>query len=358
MTLNIIHTPECSSNLIHAIMQILKSQKGPLDFVFHDIDFDIETFPFLSKYREDFVFPEHNEVEQMHKLKPNLNLPLSWRELFSLCNKSREIKNIADEDFIVLITKRRNALNWFSAFDNNNIFVHAGDWDLYIEHSEESAVAYQVLSNVLQNKMKLDLTKSPISNVHYNPRGCFADFCENKRDVILKLRTADICNDCVQLLYKNGVSDELLNQVVDTFETIRKNLLFKQGFKKANSLKSVLVDKDIHIGDVKLKLTPLMKTIYILFLRHQEGIVIKDLVDYRNEIIEIYTTFKGDPDLRKIDSLVNPVENKFHENKAKLHRVIKSAVPSSISALYLIEGERGGIFKINVPSFMVKYGPK
>lgn len=46
---------------------------------------------------------------------------------------------------------------------------------------------------------------------------------------------------------------------------------------------------DILIGGIELPLQPLLKTIFIFFLRHPEGICLKDRANYADEISAIYT---------------------------------------------------------------------
>ena len=45
---------------------------------------------------------------------------------------------------------------------------------------------------------------------------------------------------------------------------------------------------DIRIGGIELPLQPLLKTIFIFFLRHPEGICLKDRANYADEISSIY----------------------------------------------------------------------
>lgn len=57
---------------------------------------------------------------------------------------------------------------------------------------------------------------------HKQPRGCFNDFCQRKDELSLKLRTADICGDCMQVYKDVGLPDELLAQTVRLNESVRK----------------------------------------------------------------------------------------------------------------------------------------
>src|SRR5262249_59145376 len=57
---------------------------------------------------------------------------------------------------------------------------------------------------------------------HQKSRGCFFDFCAYKEDLSIKLRTADICGDCMQIFRSVGIPDALLKQTVAIMEASRK----------------------------------------------------------------------------------------------------------------------------------------
>lgn len=43
-----------------------------------------------------------------------------------------------------------------------------------------------------------------------------------------------------------------------------------------------------YYNDLHIKMEPLVKAVFILFLRHEEGIVFKCLSDYRDELKDIH----------------------------------------------------------------------
>ena len=111
---------------------------------------------------------------------------------------------------MVLLTNRKNALNWFSASDeSNNIFVHAADWELYTKVNPKYAIAYQVLENVLQVLMKADIYHAPNEFIHEIPRGCMNDLCKRKQEIIIKLQTGNICADCIARIRSEGASEAI-----------------------------------------------------------------------------------------------------------------------------------------------------
>ena len=69
--------------------------------------------------------------------------------------------------------------------------------------------------------------------------------------------------------------------------------------------------------DKEIKLEPLHKAVYFLFLRHPEGILFKDLEQYEAELGAIYKEVTGRNDLSAIEKsikrLVDPYDNSINE---------------------------------------------
>lgn len=107
------------------------------------------------------------------------------------------------------------------------------------------------------------------------------------------------------------------------------------------------------LNEIQLRMTPLATTVYILFLCHPEGIRLKDIADYRNELIEIYSMVKPGSDdriaCRSIDDLVDPLGNSLQEKLSMTRRSIKRYIlDREMAEHYMICGERGGLYRINL----------
>jgi hypothetical protein len=59
--------------------------------------------------------------------------------------------------------------------------------------------------------------------MHETMRGCFYDFCLEKGQLDFKLRTGDICGDCMDVFTKIGVPEELLTQAINIMESLRRS---------------------------------------------------------------------------------------------------------------------------------------
>lgn len=111
----------------------------------------------------------------------------------------------------------------------------------------------------------------------------------------------------------------------------------------------------IFLGDERkeVQMEPLVKSVYLLFLQHSEGIAFKYLPDYRQELADIYNKVRPwgltDRALQSIDDVTNPLLNSINEKCTRIRKVFASMLDSSIAEHYYIKGSRGSAKKISLP---------
>ena len=122
-------------------------------------------------------------------------------------------------------------------------------------------------------------------------------------------------------------------------------------------LPELIVTKDykIVIGGVRqreVEMEPLVKAIYLLFLSHPEGIVLKYLPDYRTELTSIYLLLKPtgmtDRVEKSINDVTNPTLNSINEKCARIRKVFSGVLPKSVARYYAVSGKRGEAKKIDL----------
>lgn len=110
-------------------------------------------------------------------------------------------------------------------------------------------------------------------------------------------------------------------------------------------------------NNVEIKMPPLSKAIYLLYLRHPEGIKFSYLTEYRKELLSVYEMISGRDsreDIRRsIDDVTDPTRNSINEKCSRIKQAFLRVFDDSIARNYYITGERGEAKKILLPQDMI-----
>ncbi len=109
--------------------------------------------------------------------------------------------------------------------------------------------------------------------------------------------------------------------------------------------------------NMEIKLEPLVKAVYLLFLKHPEGIMFKQLPDYREELTEIYLKLKPngltDRVKKSIEDVTNPMLNSINEKCARIRSAFLDKFDKHLAQYYYIVGERATPKKIELSRDLV-----
>ena len=161
----------------------------------------------------------------------------------------------------------------------------------------------------------------------------------------------DIFNDVLFKFYESQRCDK----------TIWRLGLRDEKQKKQVKLSKLTITKDyaIMLSDYnkEVKMEPIVKAIYLLYLNHPEGIAFKYLPDYREELTRIYVNLKplglNDRVIRSIEDVTNPLLNSINEKCSRIRAAFQSLVDASLVDQYIIIGKSGEAKKITLPRDLV-----
>ena len=170
---------------------------------------------------------------------------------------------------------------------------------------------------------------------------------------------------------KDTKTDEELKQLMEELKKKMRRLK-EYGMSEKEILSSLHTDQQlpqliitrnyrIFLGDEhrEVHLEPLVKSVYLLFLKHPEGIIFKDLPDYRKELALIYNKVRPwgltDRALKSIEDVTNPMLNSINEKCARIRRTFVSMLDSSVAEQYYIKGARGKAKKITLSRELVAW---
>lgn len=126
----------------------------------------------------------------------------------------------------------------------------------------------------------------------------------------------------------------------------------------------LVVTKDYEIvlhsdeKEVKVEMEPLVKAVYLLFLSHPEGIVLKYLPDYQKELTALYLLLRPNDGLserikKSIVDVTNPTLNSINEKCARIRKIFSGVLHPNVVKYYALSGKRGEAKKITLPRDLV-----
>ena len=371
--IHLIRTSEVDTEVYDTIVQYLKQFSGPMTFFGYDESFKItgNAVRVIQKTDDDFedmAMPDLKITTNYlasDELRLELNPPtvdlFEWDDFFKVARKFRKEKGIADSELVFVLTYKGNRNNWFVGSASNGVkdfFIHLLYWEHYIMSEPTFPVAYHVAATVLKNDVWGSI-ENYLPDTHDHPIGCMSDMCQYKPDVIYKLRTADICTDCKNIMLEHEVDRMLFLQVLRIFDSVRSQLLFRERFEILNELPQMLlfpaqlklVFPDLN--GLSIQLRPIQFAVYWFFINKPQGILLSHVHDHFDELLLLYQQCSPhtDPDNQRavINSLCNLQDQSLSQNMSKIKKMIKQTLGDEIGENYMILGPNGGIKRIAIP---------
>ena len=358
MKIYLFRSEEISADRFRAITGILKRFNRPIEFIVREED--IAENPDENQGERGGAGPViKGNTESLEKIP--------WSIFFKRCEQFRAAdRKIKDEDLVVFFTDYGNEEDWFSSWDpsgRKNFFIQTSGWGDFVESEECYPVIYELVTIPLYLSVcdNLDEVKAM---AHYDtPRGCPFDYCGDKTQVRLRLRTGDVCRDCRDKMI--GKLDKgIALQVFSILDDIRRQMLFRNQFAMTGQLSRLEVNK-FHremrftdIGNNPVKLHPREITVYLFFINHPEGVGYPYIPDHIEEIRALYRNFSDDANIVKFTNTVEAIaleedHQTLSEIAANIKRKIILAVGQEIAVNYTINFIPGEPHRIPVDRQLV-----
>lgn len=150
----------------------------------------------------------------------------------------------------------------------------------------------------------------------------------------------------VSKLRQRGIAEYLLEQLIHPDDRLSRLVI-------TNDWRFLLPD----YNNMEIRMEPLVKAVYLLFLRHPEGILFKHLPEYREELTQIYNRLKPsgltDRAMQSIEDVTNPMLNSINEKCARIRAAFVGQFDDYMARHYYIDGRRGEAKKIILPRDLV-----
>lgn len=168
----------------------------------------------------------------------------------------------------------------------------------------------------------------------------------------------------------------ILADIQEKLNTIRlkgiSEAIIAPYIKPCPKLSRITIGRDFKItlndyDNLEITMEPIVKAVFLLFLRHEEGILFKNLSDYQDELEIIYRAVrsrKNDIDDKiqagftpqisvSVKSLTNPLSNSINEKCTRIKEAFLVHFHDSIASNYYIQGLRASEKLITLPRNLV-----
>jgi hypothetical protein len=360
MKIHLIRSVDFAVEEFDKVLDVLKSTSGLISFT--EVVIPEEQ---AIKVQEELVLTDNNSASKSDLQLPTVtweepSIRANWHDFFTYCDYYRESCNLDKDDFVIFLTPNPNSKNWFTAFNDNynTIFIHTDEWHNYLPCRPAYPISYLVMSQVLQKLFYKRIVFKEVS-AHVQPKGCMNDFCITKSEISLKLRTADVCPDCLEEMVSCGVKEDYIIQALSLFEHIRTEMLFKQRHKFNLAPRKVFVKRSN--GQLKglafvlmetnqiFDLNPTQSVLYLFYLNHPEGASINSLrkSEVRKELLYLYKNLSirvnTDDDVTNSDNIhletiTGIIEKKTTRDPlfSSINRAFKSMLGNDVAKPYSI----------------------
>ncbi|MBU6159333.1 MAG: hypothetical protein KGP35_09955 [Bacteroidetes bacterium] len=292
---------------------------------------------------------EHSESSKRAWSFPHTRKAMRWRDLFSHVEEFRKEYQVPEKEFAILLTPTANLKNWFALLDEEkpfNGFIHTDEWEHFIPCDPAFPIAFEVVALSLQKYIFESYTQIR-ERTHEQSIGCVSDLCMKKSEIILKMRTADVCADCMKQL-EQSLSLPEIHHALAVMESLRMKMLFAQNFRQSSPPSKLLIRRNGRIylpnyANMEIKIPTLEKALYILYLKHPEGIYISSLNEHRQELYDIYARLSNRglmEDMRKrIDDMTNVLRDQTSVKISRIKKSFTDALGNALAEHYIIQGE-------------------
>lgn len=172
-------------------------------------------------------------------------------------------------------------------------------------------------------------------------------YADNDSEEISKANSAllDDMQRIMDALKKQGISKQLLLRILNTQQAPGR-LIIRQG-------QLILPEMD----NTEIKLSPLDKALYIFLLKHPDGVYFKDMLDYEEELYQIYRSLSPRINTLRlrltIKRFILPTENLMNVSVSRIKKAFSAVLDEGVAHHYIIKGVAREAKYISLPRNLV-----
>ena len=343
-----------------------------------------QTIPQNLKYGIIYLYSDRTFSQGLHDAETIVEkfvypMKIEWvdqpgRPDLFLVARRFNVGNIGKYATVSLTLSRLNRSGgWFEAIrrfaDELMGVTDAGDGDIVIDEADfgyrydmQSSIFDSVSEAAPQDKTQVNQSKKPgifgkllRKNKDSHPRPKVQEDTLEHDD---RRELAAIERERKQALER--IRHEIVNYIAQ-YHDDPKDLMAEllRGKIVVGSPGHLLVNGDMKIvlpeyDEMEIKMPALCRTLYILFMKQRaqgEGIVLRNIDQFRDDIINIYSLVKPganeDRVKQSVQNLCDPFSDSLNQTISRINRCIKNVITDKAMAkLYIISGKKGEPYSI------------
>lgn len=290
---------------------------------------------FKTQKRSFFKYPENDEINTLKELYTHCYPKLIYtkNEFFS-------------NDF--LLTEIKN-----TDLDEGFFFINKYNIDV-VEYND-------AISERIENLYRNKGYKTPVLSEQLK---YFKNVIFNRHYVIphnIRFQKVPLEGEASLILFLSEIKNKLerISNSKHLFEAITgiENIIEKQ-YSSNNLLKanSISVDalykihvKNLKNEEVEIVMSNLTKSVYLLFCNHKDGINIKELTNYKSELLSIYTDISGIIDYTKMVKNINKIcdinSKEIYVHISRVKKAFENKIPELAKHYNILGTEHGSSLK-------------
>lgn len=179
---------------------------------------------------------------------------------------------------------------------------------------------------------------------------CMMEMAVGSRAVAADLEPVSLEMDYDFEAERQRMMDEIRERLDRLRELGVDELMLRKLLEKEDTLSRLVVTRDYRImlpdyHNMEIEMTPLPKAVFLLFLKHEEGIPFKFLSDYEDELRDIYMRLTDRVQTEVIDksiqALCDPTQNAINEKCARIREAFVDKFDERLAQHYFVTGKRG-----------------
>ena len=286
----------------------------------------------IDKLRSDFEEIAHyyrpNITNEKITIKQDISPQDIYKHILSHCKKSLDTPLKPGLMHICYPNEDKPVLSYVPIASKKQKIIHEF-FELYISNMGMGAV-YRATYSTPELKDEKD----------------FADYNFPKEAVSL----IDDVRLKVQRLIQLGVDELVLQKLLITCsQPIISRLFITKDFR------IILTD----YNNMEISLAPLPKTVFLLYLKHPEGILFKHLPEYKKELMEIYAQVSNRENpaemKQSIEDLIDSTKNSINEKCSRIREAFIKNFDERLAYHYFITGKRDTAKRIKLNRSLVSW---